>query len=61
MIIVDCAVIVECTVIVVYCAVIVECTVIVDYDRRFVLAFVLFAGTAVKLRQLWLERDKLMI
>ena len=35
--------------------------VIVDCARRLVLAFVLFAGTALKLRQLWLERDKLLI
>ena len=31
-----------------------------EVDCRFVLAFVLFAGTVVKLRQLWLERDKLV-
>jgi hypothetical protein len=27
--------------------------------RRFVLAFVLFAGTAFKLRHMWQQRDKL--
>jgi hypothetical protein len=32
-----------------------------DCGSRFVLTFVLFAGTAVKLRQLWMDKDKLVV